>query len=412
MTADLDIMVVQSVGGFAPSGLTGGGTIHAIGLAQSWHGAGAKVTYVTNSSDSGVERYRKVDRVVVLPSAQLFGKTGSGVSLFVESLLNPLIQASKLGRILAEVDGRKGRLIVVSPSLFLADVLVAAALCRKAGARGVVYCHHLVPSPFWHPFRRGSLTRVVVSWVQSRISLALAKVFGFSPTINNPTMLATSGWRFDNVVKDVAFLDDRTFESSATADSGRQPNSACFIGRLTAPKGVIDLLRTWTIVTGHLPDATLYLAGTFDSQSFKRKVLKTAGSPGLSNSVKVLGPVSDQERSALLVRSSVLAFPSWEEGWSLTVLEAAWYGVLPIVYRLPAYEYLGELAIRVDVGDTLGMANAILSVFSNEQVHSFRRHELHNVAARFRRDRVASDHLDHFKKMLEPLPPNGLANRI
>jgi hypothetical protein len=100
-----------------------------------------------------------------------------------------------------------------------------------------------------------------------------------------------------------------------------------FVGRLTADKGLPELLEAFTAILGQEPSAYLLLAGWFDAAEDGLDVGMRARIEGHPRIV-CTGFVAD---TAPYYRSmDVMVLPSWREGFPNVVLEAAASGV-PVV---------------------------------------------------------------------------------
>ncbi|EQD71146.1 glycosyl transferase group 1, partial [mine drainage metagenome] len=83
------------------------------------------------------------------------------------------------------------------------------------------------------------------------------------------------------------------------------------------------------------------IGGDFESDSIERRFRSAVAKEGLTGAITLFGHLSEEAKQDLLSASKLFVFPSYEEGWSLAVMEAAAYGCVPVVYDLPAYDYLG-----------------------------------------------------------------------
>jgi glycosyltransferase involved in cell wall biosynthesis len=92
---------------------------------------------------------------------------------------------------------------------------------------------------------------------------------------------------------------------------------------------------------------------------------------GLSERVHFIGFVSDEDLPSLYSLASVLAFPSWYEGFGLPVLEAMACGI-PVVAAdnssLP--EVVGEAGLMVSAGDVDALADALVRLLSDEPLRA------------------------------------------
>ncbi len=91
-----------------------------------------------------------------------------------------------------------------------------------------------------------------------------------------------------------------------------------FVGRLIKEKGVWELLGAMALLRRSLPDARLVMAGTGPLE----ETLRAKKLPG----VHLAGQLPYAETVALLREADLFCLPTWSEGFSGTVLEAAAVG--------------------------------------------------------------------------------------
>ncbi|WP_316792792.1 glycosyltransferase family 1 protein [Pedobacter frigoris] len=73
-------------------------------------------------------------------------------------------------------------------------------------------------------------------------------------------------------------------------------------------------------------DYELIIAGNLSSPDYVNKIIKEADLFGVRNRVKIIGSISDQERSWYYRNCKAFVFPSIAEGFGLPVIEAMHYG--------------------------------------------------------------------------------------
>jgi glycosyltransferase involved in cell wall biosynthesis len=97
---------------------------------------------------------------------------------------------------------------------------------------------------------------------------------------------------------------------------------------------------------------------------------RAAASPARDR-IEFTGWVDDRRLVELYARSSLLAFPSLDEGFGIPVLEAMAWGV-PVVAsnRSSLPEVCGDAALLVDPGDTEALGEAIRSLIENPALAS------------------------------------------
>jgi len=104
-----------------------------------------------------------------------------------------------------------------------------------------------------------------------------------------------------------------------------------YLGRIKAYKRLPRLIAMMTEVRKKVPDAELLVAGRGDALEEAKAEARTLGA---SDYVSFLGHVSEDEKIRLLRGSWVMATPSMNEGWGMTVIEANACGTPAVAYRV------------------------------------------------------------------------------
>jgi glycosyltransferase involved in cell wall biosynthesis len=92
---------------------------------------------------------------------------------------------------------------------------------------------------------------------------------------------------------------------------------ALFLGRVTWKKGLDRLLRAWKAV----PDLFLVIAGN-DEEKHADSLAAIAREEGITNRIRIVGPVSDTHKWALYENAEMLVLPSYSENFGNVVAEA------------------------------------------------------------------------------------------
>ena len=131
-----------------------------------------------------------------------------------------------------------------------------------------------------------------------------------------------------------------------------------FLGRLTADKGVLDLVRAFVMCAADRPDLWLLIVGP-DEEGMQERLRQLIPSH-LASRVLIQGFTQSPEH--LLAASDFLCLPSYREGFGMVILEAAAAGIPAIGTRI----YGITDAIREDddgklvpVGDVLALSLAM-----------------------------------------------------
>jgi glycosyltransferase involved in cell wall biosynthesis len=154
------------------------------------------------------------------------------------------------------------------------------------------------------------------------------------------------------------------------------------VGTIEPRKNLVVLLEAYHVLRQHNPDLQLVIAGKrgWHSEPFFER-LQTLG---LTDQVKLLGFVPDEDLPALYNFAEAFAFPSIYEGFGLPVLEAMACGT-PVVCSntssLP--EVAGEAALLLAPTDTRGWSTALQQVLDNPALRADLRQRGLRQAAQF-----------------------------
>jgi glycosyltransferase involved in cell wall biosynthesis len=118
-----------------------------------------------------------------------------------------------------------------------------------------------------------------------------------------------------------------------------------YIGRLSAEKGLYDLIDAFAATREKMPEARLDIVG---SGHFEREVRERCQSAGVDSAVDFLGPKTAEEIGQLLMHSDALVLPSHSEPWGLVVNEALSYGCPVVVSDICGC--VPELVIEASTG--------------------------------------------------------------
>jgi phosphatidyl-myo-inositol dimannoside synthase len=140
-------------------------------------------------------------------------------------------------------------------------------------------------------------------------------------------------------------------------------------------KGHDVMVRALALVLAKVPDAQWVVIG---DGSLRPSLEQLARSYGVSDSIRFLGAVSDDQRNAWLARAQLLAMPSRlpagefaGEGFGIVYLEAAAYGKPVVAGNVGgAIDAVldGETGLLVDPLDPLAVAEAITRLLQDDEL--------------------------------------------
>jgi glycosyltransferase involved in cell wall biosynthesis len=145
------------------------------------------------------------------------------------------------------------------------------------------------------------------------------------------------------------------------------PNMILYLGRLSAAKGVFDLLDAVAALRATIPDVRLVCAGDGD----RAAVARYAERLEIADAVKFTGWVGPSGKRALFESAAVFALPSYEEALPMSLLEALGAGVPAVatpVGALPDVVVDGVTGCLVAPGDTAGLRRALARLLVDREL--------------------------------------------
>jgi len=138
---------------------------------------------------------------------------------------------------------------------------------------------------------------------------------------------------------------------------------ALFVGRLTAEKGVVTLLRAWQQLPEQIP---LLLVGD-------GPLAESVSSAAEENeAISYLGPQTNDRVLELMRRAAILVFPSlWYEGFGITIIEAFATGLPVVAVGTGAASEIvkdGDTGLLVPPGDSHALGGAVSRLFRNDRL--------------------------------------------
>ena len=230
---------------------------------------------------------------------------------------------------------------ILAASPYPPDLIRAARIGMIANKKVHVYFHHIPPKLFWRPYQRGFF-RTLLNRSYAILSLVFCKIQGIHIFLDQPQ-------EFDFgclvVHKDNDAIEDNLLEEirgdlSNKENAQNKDIDIFFIGRISRNKGVINVVKAMKTLRSKGIFLNAVLAGPILDRRYYNKIKRYLDRNGMSSQVVFTGKISDEAKKTYLRRSKMFVFPSYEEGWSLSVMEAAAYCVPVVAFDLEAYSYL------------------------------------------------------------------------
>ena len=142
---------------------------------------------------------------------------------------------------------------------------------------------------------------------------------------------------------------DDAFIAEANAVRSANDPVVIFLGRLHEKKCILELIQAWkNFRQNYSTRWQLQIAGWGDAE-YEQKVIAAINELN-DPTIKFVGAVFGQKKAELLKRASAFILPSLSEGLPVAVLEAAGYGLYPIITpecNLPDF-FTNELALKIN----------------------------------------------------------------
>ena len=196
----------------------------------------------------------------------------------------------------------------------------------------------------------------------------------------------------ESVVEDLSYLNPRIRILPIIPGNGidlsefsevpqKMSYQGIFFGRMIPGKGFNDLIEIWKRVVKEIPHAKLAICGIEEDPKILQNFIKEVRRQKLDTNIEVLG---QQDRVHLfdVIRKSYLTInPSYEDSFSLVILESLASGTPVVSYNLPACERNFSRCtsvLRCPVGDMTNMSDKILQTLTQ-----YSREDLRVEAKRF-----------------------------
>ena len=146
-----------------------------------------------------------------------------------------------------------------------------------------------------------------------------------------------------------------------------------FLGRLSEPKGVWDLLETVTAVTAAIPHARFVLGGTAEFSAVDAAIRRYTVERGLADKVEFPGTLTGERKLAAFAAADCFCLPSHLENQPVVLLEAMAAG-LPIVSTqvgtIPEIVQDGAEGLLIAPRDRPALTQALIRLLSDSELRT------------------------------------------
>lgn len=174
------------------------------------------------------------------------------------------------------------------------------------------------------------------------------------------------------------------------------------VGVMEKRKNLLNLIKAFEIVEAESPGTCLVLAGQFSSKANmddRQQILGYIHSKHLEEKVHLPGYIPDNEMAIWYRNATVYAFPSYNEGFGIPILEAFEQKVPVVVANnscLP--EVGGDAVLTFDPSNVSEIAHSIQTVLRNPELRQdlIKRGEIRG--SNFKWSKTAKELIELFKK--------------
>jgi len=247
----------------------------------------------------------------------------------------------------------------------LFDILPSFVLkLRKRKVIWIASFWHFIPPPLARP---GNFISNFLAFLNQRIGLKLISFLAdvvVTETEVNKAELVKLGLKPDKVLVARGAFDSKTI---ATTKPSSRTYDFCFIGRIFPTKGIFDLIKAFKIVQTRLGRCTLVIIGS-GPEIWENRLRMELKKHNLTESVYLMGSVSEEEKYSTLKASKVFVLPSYEEGLPIVICEAMACGVPVIAYDLPTYKdgWMTLPFVKVRLGDVEMLAQKMCVLLKDD----------------------------------------------
>jgi glycosyltransferase involved in cell wall biosynthesis len=196
--------------------------------------------------------------------------------------------------------------------------------------------------------------------------------------------------------------DDRFF---ALADEA-EPERVLLPARVMPRKNVLWLVQAWAEVVASFPGARLRVAGEVHTHpGYVERVRRFVEGHELQENVDLLGSLDQEQLLEEYARCSLVVLPSVQETSPLVVVEALSAGRPVVATRICGLPFLvsdGDTGLLVELGDTEGMAQALIRLLDDDELRQrMGRRAREDAEGRFKIDVVARQTYEVYRKVME-----------
>ena len=231
-----------------------------------------------------------------------------------------------------------------------------------------VIIHHINENPFKR--KNSSFFVNFISYLSQHFSFLLIKLKSdYIFVVNNQVKQYFINRNFSQpIIISGNGLDIKLIKSQIKSIDNILPsNHICYFGRLSPTKGSFDLPLILSYVLKKYPDIHLDMVG-IALPEIKKSLIKKFDQFNCQGHYTIHNFIDNKiDIYKILLKSKVIIFPSYEEGWGISLFESIMTKRPVVTYNLPIFQELFEnKLITAPIGDTKNFSKKIIKLINNK----------------------------------------------
>ncbi len=352
-------MRIAMLGWEFPPFVSGGLGTHCFELTRALCNSGAEVDFFMPVCGGKIETHSEHLRVIEVAKTELkpylfFSKTGQNAT-YGENLISAVAEYWEK---CAEAVLRESGAHEKYDALHAHDWLTSRAGARLKETLGI---------PLVQTFHSTEFDRTSWPWeFIVGVERSAAETADLIIAVSNRTKAQVMRLGADEGKIRVVYngVDSEKFANAAPGSKAiesfkKKKKVVLFLGRLTEQKGPVQFLHAAKKVLTLEPDTLFVVAGKGELLPL---LINMTLEMGISQNVKFLGFVPDEEQQKIYKMADVYVMPSTSEPFGITALEAMSSGVPVIISKTSGVAEVVKTAIKIDFWDINAMAENIIAV--------------------------------------------------
>ena len=228
------------------------------------------------------------------------------------------------------------------------------------------------------------------------LTLSLCKIKDIPIFLDNPNSCSIKGL---DIFKDED-APGSYVEFPVNSYYGSKAFDLCYVGRFERHKGAIDIIKLVEILKKKHIFVKVAIVGNINKR-FSHRIAKIIHKKKLTDYFTFFGTVDNQSKFSILMSSKIYLHLSYEEGWGMSVMDAAYIGIPIVAYDLPAYSYLNGMFNSVKIGDIEGVYKAVMKVLSDYSNALSVSEKAHKLVKRYNYHDIAKEQIESYKMIIK-----------